>query len=91
VRINCISPGQIDVGVDLHNVGAPFDSMLEMLSSREVRHARHDGTIPSRKSTIERGNWSLLSELACKRLKNGRISKKTSDSSVQACQSRLDV
>jgi len=26
VRINCISPGQIDVGVDLHNVGIPFDS-----------------------------------------------------------------
>ena len=22
MRINCISPGQIDVGVDLHNVGA---------------------------------------------------------------------
>jgi hypothetical protein len=37
VRINCISPGQIDVGVDLHNVwkGVPveFVEMLTMNSS----------------------------------------------------------
>ena len=33
MRINCISPGQIDVGVDLHNVWKPPDvDSMKMLT-----------------------------------------------------------
>jgi hypothetical protein len=64
VRINCISPGQIDVGVDLHNVSTLLNSILQELTYWEVRYARHDSTIPSCESAIERGKPSLPCYLA---------------------------
>lgn len=69
VRINCISPGQIDVGVDLAGVRNPCNpntkhSASKKLIKTSVRHARHDLTIPTIKSAIERG--SLLAEFKSK-------------------------
>lgn len=59
VRINCISPGQVDVGVDLHGVRSCFQRcvFLSKLLTRchVVGHERARGTVPTGILTNTRG------------------------------------
>lgn len=53
VRINCISPGQIDMGVDLQGVSAPSPPWINSDddNSYTVRYAWYDIAIPSSQSS----------------------------------------
>lgn len=63
MRINCISPGQIDVGVDLHDVRALFPYLFYTLMNWAVRYARYDSSVPTCEFAIETGSLFSLSYL----------------------------
>lgn len=59
VRVNCISPGQIDVGVDLQGVGQR-DVLQDMARSLTIgvgRPPRNELPVPTRESSDQGGEF----------------------------------
>lgn len=60
VRINCISPGQIDVGISLQNVSNVNFVRSPALMFQLVRHERNDFAVPPIEPSDRRGKLPVL-------------------------------